>query len=390
MGITYPHGFRAGAARCGIKKEGLDLALVVSDTPAISAGVFTTNRCCAAPVKLSRSHVNSKHVQAILANSGNANAATGEEGYRAAVCCAEEAAYRLGCSPTEVLVASTGVIGVPLPTDRIVGALDKLVGGLAREGGRDAAEAILTTDTCAKEQACECALSGGVVRLGGIAKGAGMIMPNMATMLAFITTDAEVERHQIQRMLRAAVDASFNKITVDGDTSTNDCVFLLANGNSGVKVTEDDEPAFEQAIEQICVELAKLIVRDGEGATKFVAVEVEGCASEGDADAIARTIANSPLVKTALYGSHPNWGRIIAAAGRAGVAFDADNLDVYLNGILVVKGGVRADADMDMLKSALARAEIEIRVVLSEGEARATVWTCDLSHKYIDINVAYN
>ena len=389
-GITFARGYRAAALNCGIRKSKPDLTLIVSDPPAAAAGVFTTNLFKAAPVCVSQAHLRSERIRAILVNSGNANAATGAAGHDAALTCAAETARRLGCAPTEVLIASTGIIGVPLPTEKIVAGLDTLVATAAPSGGDAAAQAILTTDTFVKQRACEVALRGGTVRLGGIAKGAGMIMPNMATMLAFITTDAAIERQTLQRLLARANALSFNRITVDGDTSTNDMALLLANGASGVTLTPDDEPIFAAALDALCQALAQLIVRDGEGATKFVTITVEGCASEHDADAIARTIANSPLVKTAITGCNPNWGRIVAAAGRAGVPFEPATLDVYLNGVLTVRAGGAAGAQKDVLDALMRQPEIEIRLVLCAGGAAATVWTCDLSHEYVSINVDYS
>jgi len=388
-GITWPRGYRAAATNCGIKQEALDLALIVSDTPAAAAGVFTTNVCCAAPVQVSKRHIHSEQIRAILVNSGNANAATGEEGLAAAVMCVEEVAYRLQCAPTEVLVASTGIIGTLLPKEKIIDSLDMLVAGLSESEGDVAAEAILTTDTGIKQCGCSVELRGGTVRIGGIAKGSGMIMPNMATMLGFITTDAGIERHHLQVLLKKAADASFNRITVDGDTSTNDSVFMLANGESGVKVAEDEYDIVYEALEAVCVELAQMIVRDGEGATKFVTVRVEGSKTEEDAETIARTIANSPLVKTALYGENPNWGRILMAAGRAGVCYDQNGVDVYLNEVQAVANGQGAGTDPAELAEALKPVDLTLRVILTEGTASAEVWTCDLTHDYVDINVAY-
>ncbi len=390
QGVTYPRGFRAAAVHCGIRKRALDLALIVSETPASGAGVFTRNRCCAAPVIVSRRHLAGGVPRAILVNSGNANAATGAAGVRAAEECVKATAQRLGCPPAEVLVASTGIIGVPLPAGKIISALDGLVRGLSPAHGAAAAQAIMTTDTFPKQRALSVKLRGGTVRLGGIAKGAGMIMPNMATMLSFITCDARIGATRWQRLLRRAVNASFNRISIDGDTSTNDCVLALANGAAGVPVCADEEPRFFAALQALCMELAHLIVRDGEGATKFVTITVEGCARTRHADLIARTVANSPLVKTALTGCNPNWGRVIAAAGRAGVVFDPERLDVYFNGVLTVKNGCAAGAAKDVLDALFKQKEITIRIVLREGRAHATVWTTDLSHEYVAINVAYS
>ena len=391
QGVTFPAGFKAAGMFCGIKRSGKkDLALIVSDVPAAGAGVFTTNVCCAAPVQISRRHVNAEFIRAVVINSGNANAATGEQGLRDAIVCTEEVAYRLSCEPTEILVASTGIIGSPLKTERIVSSLDALIADLSAEHGADAAEAILTTDTFSKQCACEVALSGGTVRIGGIAKGSGMIMPNMATMLGCITTDAAIDKHLLQRLLARAVAVSFNRITVDGDTSTNDCVLMMANGNSGVALTEADLYLYQEALDAVCVSLAKMIIRDGEGATKFVSVRVEGCRTEAEAETIARTIANSPLVKTALYGENPNWGRILAAAGRSGVEYDQNKVDVLLNGVPAVRGGCSAGTDKKELATALQDRDILIRVLLEEGTESAEVWTCDLTHRYIDINVEYS
>ena len=389
-GITFPKGFKAAALNCGIKKSALDLALIVSDNPATPAAVFTKNVCCAPPVILSKNHINSEKIKAILVNSGNANAATGKQGYYDAVFCVEETAFRLKCKPTEILTTSTGIIGVPLPKEKIVNSLDELVGKLSYENGDAVAEAILTTDTFKKEFACEIEFETGKIRIGGIAKGSGMIMPNMATMLAFITTDAKIEKKLLQDLLKKAVDKTFNRITVDSDTSTNDSVMFLANCASEIEINSKNENIFYEGLEKICEELAKMIVKDGEGATKFVTVIAEGCETETNADAIARSIANSPLVKTALYGGDPNWGRVLMAAGKAGVIFDQNKLDVYFNNILIVKNGVKENTDSEILKEIFNQKDIEIKVNINLGESKAKVWTCDLSHKYVDINIDYN
>ncbi|RLD11794.1 MAG: ornithine acetyltransferase [Chlamydiae bacterium] len=389
-GITYPKGFKTSALNCGLKQSKLDLMIVTSDPPATPAGVFTKNVCCAAPVILSKNHINSEKIKAILVNSGNANAATGDEGYANAMKCVEELATRLNCIPTEILMSSTGIIGVPLQSDKIINSLDVLIKNLSENNDENAAQAILTTDTFAKKAVCEIELSGGKIKIGGIAKGSGMIMPDMATMLAFITTDVEIDKHILKVALKKAVDKSFNRITIDSDTSTNDSVIILANGASNVALTEDDKITFNEALESVCIDLAKMIVRDGEGATKFVAVIAEGCKTENDADKIARSIANSPLVKTALYGCNPNWGRVVAAAGKSGVSFDQNKLDVYFNGVLTVKNGLKANADPKILKKEFEKQGIEITVNINSGNSQATIWTCDLSHKYVDINVNYS
>ncbi len=389
-GITFPKGFKAAALNCGIKKSALDLALIVSDNPATPAAVFTKNMCCAAPVILSKNHINSEKTKAILVNSGNANAATGSQGYNDAVFCVEETAFRLKCEPTEILTNSTGIIGVPLPKEKIVSSLDKLIENLSYENGEAAAEAILTTDTFKKEFACEIELENKKIRIGGIAKGSGMIMPNMATMLGFITTDAKIEKKLLQEFLKKATNKTFNRISVDSDTSTNDSVMILANGSSEIEINSKNQNIFYEGLEIVCEELAKMIVKDGEGATKFVTVIAEGCKTETDADSIARSIANSPLVKTALYGGDPNWGRVLMAAGKSGVIFDQTKLDVYFNNVLIVRNGVKENADSKILKEIFNKKNIEIKVNINLGGSKAKVWTCDLSHKYVDINIDYN
>lgn len=390
QGVTYPAGFRAAACNCGFRTGRDDLALVVSDAPASVAGAFTTNRFCAAPVLLCKEHLAGGRARAFLCNSGNANAATGDAGYRAAEACVNALASALGCAAAEVFMCSTGKIGIPFPAERVTNATEALVAALSPDGGTKAAQAILTTDTCVKQRAVEIAVDGKRVRIGGMAKGSGMIMPNMATMLAFITTDAAIESAHLQRLLSRAVAVSFNRVTVDGDTSTNDTVLVMANGASGARITAQNEAAFYAALEAVCIELARMLAIDGEGATKFVTVRVEGCRTVADADAIARTVANSPLVKTALYGSSPNWGRVAAAAGRAGVAFDQYTMDISFNGILTMEKGMPRAFDKAGLLNAFKQHDLEITIVLRDGNANATVWTCDLSHKYVDINVDYN
>ena len=388
--VTFARGFRAAGVNCGIRKDKFDLALIAADMPASAAGVFTTNRCCAAPVQLSKKHLAAGVCRAILVNAGNANAATGIAGDAAALRCAKALAQRLRCPVTEIAVASTGKIGIPLPADKICAGLDTLIARLSVTGGADAAQAILTTDTFAKERALEIRVDGKPVRIGGMAKGAGMIMPNLATMLAFITTDAAVAPATLRRLLARAAGVSFNRVTVDSDTSTNDSLFMLASGAAGVRVTSRNERVFYRALESVCVALAQLLARDGEGATKFVSITAAGCRTTAEADAIARTVANSPLVKTALFGSNPNWGRILAAAGRAGVAFDPATVNVQVNGVLIVKAGQGAASDPARVQAAFSQHDLDIQILLRKGKASATIWTCDLSHQYIDINVDYN
>jgi glutamate N-acetyltransferase / amino-acid N-acetyltransferase len=389
MSVTAPRGFRAGAAACGIKATGLDLAVVAAERPAVAAAVFTTNRAQAAPVLVSREHLASGRARAIVANAGCANAATGEAGLADAREMAAVAAQDLGCRPEEVLVASTGVIGVRLPMDRIRSGIKGAVGRLSVTGGGEAARAIMTTDTKAKEIVVDADLSTGTACVGGMAKGAGMIAPRMATMLAFFTTDAAIEAAALERALREAVGASLNRITVDGDTSTNDMAVILASGAGGVVATEGDYASFRDALVTAARAIAEMIVRDGEGATRIAEVRVEGALSEAEADAIVRTVAESPLVKTALHGGDPNWGRILAAAGRAGVAFDVDGVDVWIGDVWVAEGGAARAYDEALAAAAMKEDPVRLRVRLRGGSASSWMWTSDLTRGYVDINAHY-
>src|SRR6185503_15657673 len=341
-GVTTPQGYRASGSSAGIKADkGLDLALLVSDTPATAAAVFTTNRAQAAPILISREHLSASGgvARAIVVNSGCANACTDDEGLDAAREIAAETARLVRCSVAEVLVASTGVIGVALPMGKIRAALPAAFRGLGNDHGSLAARAIMTTDPFPKEAAAEVPIGTRTIRIGGMAKGSGMIEPMMATMLAFITTDAAVPQPLLVRALRHAVDDSFNAITVDGECSTNDCVMLLANGASGTEIDESHYPAFVQGLHAVCRELALGIVRGGEGATKLVTVNVTGAASSEEARRAAKAIANSLLVKTAIHGGDPNWGRLLAVAGRAGVSFDQQRAAVTIGSIVLFKNG---------------------------------------------------
>jgi glutamate N-acetyltransferase/amino-acid N-acetyltransferase len=340
LGVNFPRGFRSAGVYCGIKKPGLlDLALIVSETESSVAGMFTTNRACAAPVVWSKQAVAGGRARAIVANSGNANCLTGEQGMRDAQRMAELVAKRLECLPTQVVVASTGVIGVPLPMPAVESGIAQAFERLTDGDDRTTADAILTTDSASKRAALEVSTPAGAVRIGAIAKGAGMIAPNMATMLAFITTDAAIDPADLQACLARVVNATFNCITVDGDTSTNDMVVALANGASGVQLTGDALQPFEQGLYQVCEYLAKRIVKDGEGASRIFEVRVSGAADADAARRIARTIAESQLVKTAVHGGDPNWGRIIAAAGRAGAPIDVSRARLHLQGTLVFENG---------------------------------------------------
>ncbi len=395
-GCTAPAGFRASAVHAGIKKDpaALDLALIHSEgEDTAAAGVFTTNRAAAAPVDVSRAHLRSSRgrAQAVLVNSGHANACTGKVGIQCAKETAAAVASALATHPEQVLVASTGVIGVPLKALLITRQVSALVKGLSATGFAAAARAMMTTDTFPKFCALRSIMAGKPVHLMGMAKGAGMIHPCMATMLAFILTDAALKPHDLQRMLKAAVNASFNRITVDGDTSTNDTVFVLANGASGAAARHGTPLGahFLAGLTELCQALAHMIIQDGEGAKKFVTIGVRGARSERDADRVARSVANSLLVKTAIAGSNPNWGRIVCAAGYSGARFDPGKVDVRVNGLLLCRHGLDAGFSADAAKAELDKPQLTVQIDLHQGRASAQIWTCDLTHDYITINASY-
>jgi glutamate N-acetyltransferase/amino-acid N-acetyltransferase len=392
LSVTAPLGFRAAAAAAGIKAEGPDVALLVADWGCSAAAVFTTNRAQAAPVVVSREHLAAGQARAVVVNAGCANAGTGEQGLRDAREMAALVAGEIGCRPGEVVVASTGVIGVSLPMDKVRAGIAHAVPCLSRDGGAQAARAILTTDTRPKEAVVEFPLDGHRATIGAMAKGSGMIAPNMATMLAFFTTDAALDPRLLHRALREAVGASLNRITVDGDTSTNDMAVVLASGAVPVKAVMEegrDYDAFRSALTEAAREIAGMIVRDGEGATRVAEVRVEGARLESEADRIARTVAESPLVKTALNGGDPNWGRVLAAVGRAGVDVDMARVDLFLGDVWVAEDGRARAYDEERARHALAEDPIRIRIRLKEGRASGWIWTCDLSHGYVDINAHY-
>jgi glutamate N-acetyltransferase/amino-acid N-acetyltransferase len=390
LGVNFPRGFRSVGVYCGIKKPGLlDLALIVSETESSVAGMFTTNRACAAPVLWSRQVVAGGRARAIVANSGNANCLTGEQGMRDAQRMAELVAKRLECPPTQVVVASTGVIGVPLPMTAIEKGIAQAFERLTDGDDRTTADAILTTDSASKRASLEIDTPAGTVRIGAIAKGAGMIAPKMATMLAFITTDAAIDPADLQACLARVVNKTFNCITVDGDTSTNDMVIALANGASGVQLTGDALQPFEQGLYQVCEYLAKRIVKDGEGASRIFEVRVSGAADADAARRIARTIAESQLVKTAIHGGDPNWGRIIAAAGRAGAPIDVNRARLYLQGTLVFENGQPTEYDERALVEAMQTDEVSVVLALGDGDGEAHFWSSDLTAEYVKINAQY-
>jgi glutamate N-acetyltransferase/amino-acid N-acetyltransferase len=391
-GVTTPAGFKAAGISAGIKANGAaDLALIVSNAAATAAAVFTTNRAEAAPIVVSREHLGRSGglARAIVVNSGCANACTGDAGLLHAREMASETAKVIGCPAEQVLVASTGVIGVGLPIANIRAGLPAALRALAADQGSAAARAIMTTDPFPKEASTRTTIGGREIVVGGMAKGSGMIEPMLATMLGFVTTDAAVPRLLLDRALRDAVHDTFNAITVDGECSTNDCVMLLANGASGVQIDERSYLLFVSALRSVCHDLALGIVRGGEGATKIVAVTVTGAASPEEARKAAKAIANSPLVKTAIHGGDPNWGRLIAVAGRAGVAFELRRAAVEIGSIVLFKDGAPFDDNAPRAAEYLAGKDIAVTVHLGAGAATSTVWTCDLSGEYVRINAEY-
>jgi glutamate N-acetyltransferase / amino-acid N-acetyltransferase len=394
---NIPRGFSFSSAACGLKKSGLDLGLLVSESPAVAAAMFTRNQVVAAPILASQVHLRQSRnrMRGIIVNSGNANCCTGSGGVAAAAATTLKVARELDkLHPTQILVCSTGVIGLPLRVEKILKAVPDLV--RARSGKATAftqfTRAIMTTDTRPKWAAMNCRIGGKAVRILGCCKGAGMIQPNMATMLAFLATDVAISPSLLSRALRGAVAGTFNAITVDGDTSTNDTVAILANGESGARrITSEnaDFKAFHRTLENLCRTLALKIVEDGEGAQRVIEIEVRGAPSDRAATQIARTVANSPLVKTALAGADPNWGRILAAAGRAGVPFDFDLVDIKLAGILVCRrGGEYPFSERAAHKKMLAK-YVPIVVEMHSGKGTARMWTCDFTGEYVNINASY-
>jgi glutamate N-acetyltransferase/amino-acid N-acetyltransferase len=391
-----PRGFSFAATRCGIRKSRADLGVLVAEKPVSAAAVFTTNRVKAAPVLVSREHLAASkgRARAVVVNSGNANCVTGPAGFAASRATAAALARELGCSAKEILVCSTGVIGVPLAVERITDALPALVPSRVAkaEAFDEFARAILTTDTRPKQAWATCRIGGKTVRVAGCAKGAGMIHPQMATMLAFIVTDVAASPAVLRRLLRQVVDRTFNAISVDGDTSTNDTVLLLASGASGAAplvAASGDEKRFAAALEKVCRKLALEIVADGEGATHVVEIEVRGAPNVRAARRVAETIATSPLVKTALAGSDPNWGRVLAAAGRAGVEFNPARARVWLAGRLVCREGTPVPFDEADVHRRMQEREYSLAIDLGAGRGRARMWTCDFTAEYVRINASY-
>ncbi len=393
-GVTFPQGFKAAGVKAGIKKSGnLDVAVIYTEREAAVAGVFTQNAVAAASVSVSKEVVATGTAHAVAANAGCANACTGEQGEKDARATQEITAEALGCTAEDVIVASTGVIGVNLPMDKMEKGLRAAVAALSADGSENAGNAILTTDTYSKSCAAEVEIAGKKVRFGAIAKGSGMIQPNMATMLCFITTDATIDSRLLQKALSETTEVSFNMISIDGDMSTNDMAVVLANGAAGnarIQAEGADYEAFKKVLESICKGLAQRIAADGEGATKFLTVNVSGTKSFADAKTIAMSVAKSPLVKTAFFGEDPNWGRVICAVGYAGIPMDPKTTVVKFGGIPVYANGVGAACDEEALRAVMGEHDIAIDIDMGAGEASATVWTCDFSYAYVKINGEYH
>jgi len=392
-GITTPRGFKAAGISCGIKKgDKKDLALIYSEVPARAAALFTTNQIKAAPLKVSAEHIEDENAQAIVINSGCANAATGKKGLEDAEEMTQATAQILGIEKENVLIASTGTIGTFLPMNKIAEGIKEAKGKLSREGGGDASQAIMTTDTFPKEVVVEVDIGGQKVTIGGMAKGAGMIFPHLATMLSFITTDAAISGELLKKALKSSIDRSFNMITVDGEESTNDIVVILANGLAGneeIDKENEDFKKFSSGLDEITLKLAKMIVKDGEGATKFIEIEIKNALEWEDAKKVAFSIANSLLVKTAIFGEDANWGRIMAAIGNSGVEIEEEKTDIYLGNLKLASKGCGIKYSEEKAKKILKEKEIKITVDLNLGEKSAKVWTCDLTPDYVKINAHY-
>ena len=394
---ALPRGFQFAAVNCGLRKPpNVDLGLILADEPAAAAAVFTRNLVQAAPVQLCREHM--KHsasgMRAVIVNTRNANCATGPAGLAASRATAQDVAQNLKCASEQVLVSSTGVIGLQLPVEKIRRAVPALTKAAARkaENFDSFTRAIMTTDTRTKWAAARCKLSGKTVRLLGCAKGAGMIHPNMATMLAYIVTDAAIRQPLLQRALSSVVPTTFNAVTVDGDTSTNDTALVLASGKAGnrpVTRADGDYQRFLKALKQVCHSLALQIVADGEGASRVIEIEVRGAPNDAAAVQVARTIARSPLVKTMFAGADPNWGRILAAAGRSGIKFDPNRADIWIAGLLTCRRGVESPFSERDAHRRLLRDSVNVVVNLGAGTGLARVWTCDFTTDYVHINASY-
>lgn len=392
-GVTAPKGFKAAGVACGLKNNGKkDLAVVYSDDIAVATGVFTTNVVKGHSLQLTMNHIKNGYAQSIIINSGNANACIGEQGNKDAFEMAELTAQLLQCNVENVLIGSTGVIGIPLDMPKIRSGIRTSIASLSPEGGHDACEAIMTTDLVPKEIAVEIEIQGKKIRIGGMAKGSGMIHPNMATMIGVITTDANISRDLLDKALKEVIGYTFNRVSVDGDTSVCDMVLILANGkanNEGISKEDTQYQNFKSALEYVCTYLAKMIAKDGEGATKLVEVTVDGAISSDDAYKVVSAVAKSPLVKTAIFGEDANWGRIITAAGYSGADFDPNLVDIYIGDLIVCQNGCALQFDEDKAKQILKEKEVKIKINLKKGTFSDRIWTCDFSYDYVKINGSY-
>ena len=393
-GVTFPKGFQAAGVKAGIKKSGnLDVAVIYTEKEAAAAGTFTKNAVAAAPVHVSKKVVATHAAHAIVANAGCANACTGAQGEKDAAAMQQIAANALGCTPDDVIVGSTGIIGQLLPMDKVEQGIKAAVKELSVDGSMDAGNAIITTDTYSKAGATSVTIGGKEVRFGIIAKGSGMIRPDMATVLCFITTDADIDGVLLQEALSEVIEHSLNMISIDGDMSTNDMAIVLANGAAGnPKITEKnaDYEMFKETLLVLCQGISEKIAADGEGATKFITVHVKGAKSFSDAKMVGMSVANSPLVKTAFFGEDPNWGRVICAVGYAGVPMDPNHTTVKFGGIPVYADGVGTSYDADALRTVMTAHDIVVEIDLKDGDSEAKVWTCDFSYEYVKINGEYH
>jgi len=392
-GVTAPKGYKASGVACGLKNNGnKDLAVVCSEDIAVAAGVFTTNVVKGHSLQLTMEHIKNGYAKAVIINSGNANACLGEQGIKDANEMAELAAHLLNCQKENILIGSTGVIGMPLNLPKVRGGIRTGISSLSSEGGHEAAQAIMTTDLIAKEIAVDIEIQGERVRIGGMAKGSGMIHPNMATMIGIITTDANISRGLLNKALKEVVAHTFNRVSVDGDTSVCDMVVMLANGeaeNEGIVKENAEYATFKEALDYVCTSLSRMIAKDGEGATKLIEVIAEGAMHEEDAYKVVSSIAKSPLVKTAIFGEDANWGRIITAAGYSGAEFDPNLVDIFIGDLMVCRNGTGLKFDEAAAKEILTKDEVKIKINLKNGIASDRIWTCDFSYDYVKINGSY-
>lgn len=392
-GVTAPKGFKASGVACGLKNNGKkDVAIICSGDIAVAAGVFTTNVVKGHSLQLTMNHIKSGYARGVVINSGNANACVGEQGLKDAKEMAELSAHLLNCETENILVGSTGVIGIPLNLPKVRSGIRTGISSLSSEGGHEAAEAIITTDLVLKEISVDFEIQGERVRIGGMAKGSGMIHPNMATMIGVITTDVNISRGLLDKALKEVVTHTFNRVSVDGDTSVCDMVIVLANGeadNAGIVKEDFEYTNFKSALEYVCISLSRMIARDGEGATKLIEVVAEGAMHEEDAYKVVSSIAKSPLVKTAIFGEDANWGRIITAAGYSGAEFDPNLVDIYIGDLMVCRNGTALKFDEAKAKEILKESEVKIRINLKKGTVSDRIWTCDFSYDYVKINGSY-